>query len=73
MRIELEPFQCRNRPPTSYEDAFADELEAIYGRGIHDLASVVNALNETGVRPAGGTEWTQESFRVEIARLAAEG
>lgn len=73
MRMELEPFQVRNRPPTSYEDAFADELEAVYGRGIHELDGVVDALNETGVRPAGGAEWSGESLRAELSRLAKEG
>lgn len=73
MRIELQPFQARTHAPTSYEDAFAEELEGIYGRGIHDLDSVVRALNETGVRPAGGDDWSQETFRAELARLAQNG
>lgn len=72
MSLELEPFQSRSRPPTSYEDAFADELEAVYGRGIHDLAGVVAALNETGVRPASGADWSEENFRAELARLGSE-
>ncbi|TCP45796.1 hypothetical protein EV191_11576 [Tamaricihabitans halophyticus] len=70
MTLELTPHQSRGRPPTSYEDALADELEAIYGRGIHELPGVVVALNETGVRPAGGQDWTEDSFAAELARLA---
>jgi hypothetical protein len=73
MPLELHPQQAAGRPPTSYEDAFADELAAIYGRGVHDLPGVVAALNDTGVRPAGGADWTEESFRAELARLAGEG
>ncbi len=73
MPLELDPYQTRTRPPTSYEEAFADELEAIYGRGIHDLAGVVSALNDAGVRPAGGAEWTDEALQDELARLAREG
>ncbi|GAA1205366.1 recombinase-like helix-turn-helix domain-containing protein [Prauserella alba] len=73
MPLELNPYQTRTRPPTSYEEAFADELEAIYGRGIHDLPGVVSALNDTGVRPAGGAEWTDDVLQDELARLAREG
>ncbi|MER7011597.1 recombinase-like helix-turn-helix domain-containing protein [Saccharopolyspora sp. NPDC000359] len=72
MPLKLEPVQSRSRPTTSYEEAFADELESIYGRGVHDLAGVVAALNETGVRPANGADWTEESFTREIARLGAK-
>jgi hypothetical protein len=55
---------------TSYEDAFADALESLYGRSIHALVDVVTALNETGVRPAGGEDWTEDTFTRELARLA---
>lgn len=70
---ELEPFQTRSRPPTSYEHALSDELESIYGRGLHELPEVVAALNESGVRPAGGADWTEETFTAELARVAEEG
>lgn len=73
MTLELTPHQARTRPPTSYEEAFADELESIYGRGVHDLPGVVAALNETGVRPAGGSDWTEETFTAELARLSGQG
>lgn len=73
MSLELQPHQTRTRPPTSYEEVLADELETIYGRGVHNLSGVVAALNETGVRPAGGAEWTEDEFRAELARLASEG
>ncbi|MFC7339813.1 recombinase-like helix-turn-helix domain-containing protein [Saccharopolyspora griseoalba] len=72
MPLNLEPVQSRSGATTSYEDAFADELEGIYGRGIHDLAGVVSALNETGVRPPDGADWTEEAFTREIARLGAK-
>lgn len=73
MALELNPYQARSRPPTGYEEAFADELESIYGQGTHELPGVVAALNETGVRPAGGMDWTEESFTAELARLAGQG
>lgn len=69
---QLNPFQASTRPPTSYEHALADELETIYGRGVHDLPGVVAALNETGVRAAGGAEWSEQTFTAELARLAQE-
>jgi len=69
MSLRLEPVQSRHRDITSYEHALADELEAIFGRGVHDLPGLVAALNETGVRPPDGTDWTTESFTTEIARL----
>ncbi|MCO5972234.1 recombinase-like helix-turn-helix domain-containing protein [Actinoallomurus soli] len=71
MTLRLQPVQSRQRELTSYEHALADELEAIFGRGVHDLPGLVAALNETGVRPAGGADWTEESFTAEIARLGA--
>lgn len=69
MSLRLEPVQSRHRDITSYEHALADELEAIFGRGVRDLAGLVAALNETGVRPPDGADWTAESFTAEIARL----
>ncbi|GLY77766.1 recombinase-like helix-turn-helix domain-containing protein [Actinoallomurus iriomotensis] len=69
MTLRLQPIQSRRHELTSYENALADELEAIFGRGVHDLPGLVSALNETGVRPAGGADWTEESFTAEMARL----
>lgn len=69
MTLPLQPTQARKHELTSYENALADELEAIFGRGVHDLPGLISALNETGVRPAGGAEWTEESFTAEMARL----
>lgn len=72
MHLNLEPVQSRLTPATNYENAFADELEAIYGRGVHNLAGVVAALNEAGVRPPDGADWTEETFTGELARLGAK-
>lgn len=69
MTLRLQPIQSRRHELTSYENALADELEAIFGRGVHDLPGLICALNETGVRPAGGADWTEESFTAEMARL----
>lgn len=72
MPLNLEPVQTRRRPTTNYENAFADELEGIYGRGVHDLAGVVAALNEAGVRPPDGACWTEATLTGELARLGAK-
>ncbi|MFB4319497.1 recombinase-like helix-turn-helix domain-containing protein [Actinomadura sp. 21ATH] len=69
MALRLRPVQSRDHEPTSYENALADELEAIFGTGVHDLPGLVAALNETGLRPADGADWTAESFAAEMARL----
>lgn len=69
MALRLEPTQSRRRPLTSYEQAFADELEAIFGKGIWDLPGLVAALNETSLRLPDGGDWTEQNFTEEIARL----
>jgi hypothetical protein len=40
---------------------------------LYELPDVVAALNESGVRPAGGADWTEETFTAELARVAEEG
>lgn len=72
MALRLEPTQTRRRPTTSYEHALADEIEAIFGKGIWDLAGVVAALNDTSLQPPDGGGWSEERFTAEIARLGAK-
>lgn len=72
MALRLEPEQARRRPTTSYEHALADELEAIFGKGIWELTDLVAALNATSLRLPDGAAWTEKSFTTEIARLGAE-
>ncbi|XVQ14441.1 Rieske 2Fe-2S domain-containing protein [Spirillospora sp. CA-255316] len=38
---------------------------------MHDLPGLVAALNETGVRPAGGADWTPTSLTADLARLGS--
>jgi hypothetical protein len=71
MTLRQRPVQSRHRELTSYEHALADEIEAVFGSGVHNLPGLVAALNETGVRPPNGADWTAESFTAEIARLGA--
>ncbi|MEV4376938.1 recombinase-like helix-turn-helix domain-containing protein [Streptosporangium sp. NPDC049644] len=69
MSLYVEPHQARTRPPNSYERAMAAELEASFGRQVHDLPGLVTALNAGGLRPASGADWTEESLTAELARL----
>jgi len=68
--LYLNPHQARSRTPTAYEDLLGDSIERAFGAGIQDLASLVAHLNRTGPSCPAGT-WTEESYRAEIARLAA--
>lgn len=72
MSLHLQPVQSRLSDTSNYADALADELEAIYGKGVHDLPGIVAALNETGIRPADGAYWTEETFTAELAELGAK-
>lgn len=72
MPLNNNGVQARTRPTTSYEDAFADELEAVYALGARDLASVVTALNSSGVRPADGADWTEATLTAELESLGAK-
>jgi hypothetical protein len=69
----LQPFQARTTDPTPYELKLAGALEEVFGSGRHDLAGVVDGLNELGVPAPGGAAWTTASFTTEIERLARAG
>lgn len=63
-------WQSRTAPPTDYEDALGDALENVMGDGTHDLAGIVKGLAEHGVRARNGSEFTEETFKEELKRLA---
>jgi len=69
----LEPFQARDTEPSPYELKLAGAIEEVFGTGRHDLAGLVDGLNELGVPAPGGGAWTAESYQAEIKRLAAAG
>lgn len=68
----LHVHQSRSRPPTSYETAFAGELERVYAAGADDPAALATGLNAGGTRPPDGGEWTADSVVAELARLGAD-
>lgn len=55
--------------PSRHASALADRLEAIFGRGIHDLDGIVDALNRDGLAPEGAPTWTAEVFEAAMTRL----
>lgn len=68
----LQIHQSRSRPPTSYETAFAAELERVYATGADDPATLAAGLNTGAIRPPDGGDWTAVSVVAELARLGAD-
>ena len=64
--------QTRSRVPTDYEESLADALEDIFAAGHYELPEIVAKLNESTVPPPGGAAWTEDSFKQEMGRLAAD-
>lgn len=67
----LDPHQARQRPSTTYEDLLGDVIERAFGAGIHDLPSLVERLNDSGLASPGGQPWTEAIYRKEMALLGA--
>ncbi|MDP9930599.1 hypothetical protein J2X90_000842 [Variovorax paradoxus] len=67
----LQPHQARQRPATTYEDLLGDVIERAFGDGIHDLAGLVQRLNESGLATPGGQPWTEALYGKEMALLGA--
>ncbi len=58
----LDPHQSRTRPPSDWEMALADTIEAAFARGAHELDALIAALNASRVRPPRGGDWTAATF-----------
>ena len=67
----LDPHQSRTRPPSDWETALADTIEAAFARGAHDLDALIAALNLSRVRPPHGGDWTSETFTALMHELGA--
>jgi hypothetical protein len=71
-RVENLRWQTRPAPITPEEDALADALQTLFADEVYELAGVVQRLNQMKITPPrGASAWSEESFRSEIARLAA--
>ncbi|MBX6317339.1 MAG: hypothetical protein IRZ12_02815 [Pigmentiphaga sp.] len=66
----LEPLQARRRPPTEWENLLGDSLERAFAAGKHELAPIVEYLNQAGPPAPNGVDWTEELLKSELARLA---
>ena len=62
-------WQTRSAPPTGYENALGDALEALFLKQIYDLPGIVTGLNEAGLHGPDGRYWTEASFQAEMKRL----
>ncbi len=69
--LHHEPWQVGSGRPTDYDSRLADALEAAFTAGHTELAALIAHLNQAEVRAPEGSAWTAESFKSEIARLAA--
>ena len=66
----FQPHQARKRPPTGYESLLGDAIERAFAADVHDLAGLVKALNEEGMLSPAGVPWTEDSYGIEMAKLA---
>ncbi|MBI3373669.1 MAG: hypothetical protein HY017_18245 [Betaproteobacteria bacterium] len=70
---DLIVWQTRPAAPGEYERTLADALEQIFSQRLYELAEIIAALNNEGVRTPAGETWTernfQDSFR-ELGKLA---
>lgn len=57
--------------PAEYDERLCTALMQILGRGTHDLAGIVAALNAAGVPNAAGGAWSEAGFVAEMKRLGA--
>ncbi len=62
-------WQTRAAPPTAYENRLADALERVFDESVEDLETLVERLNELGLRTSDGRPWTPERFEAEMAIL----
>lgn len=67
----LDPYQARQRIPTTYEDLLGDAIERAFAAGVHDLAGLVERLNDSGLASPSGKAWTEATYREEMAVLGA--
>ena len=67
----LQPHQARQRPATTYEELLGDAIERAFGDGVHDLAGLVERLNDSGLATPSGQRWTEDLYRLEMAKLGA--
>ena len=61
--------QSIDRAPTEWEIALASAVEDAFGKGRTELGALVEALNNSRVRPREGGTWTAERFVATMDEL----
>ena len=66
--------QGRGRPLTPAEDALADALMALYGKGVTGPDALASALADRGLaRPSSGVaDWTAATLTAELQAINAD-
>lgn len=64
------PVQSLSQNLTDWQIELAGAIEAIFGKGTHELNELVSGLNASRVRPPGGGMWTEENYRAVMKELA---
>lgn len=67
----LEPYQARQRVPTTFEDLLGDAIERAFAQGAHTLPELVDCLNQTCPSSENGQPWTEQGLQTLMARLGA--
>lgn len=65
------PVQSQSQTPTDWQMELAGAIEAIFGKGTHELDDLISGLNASRVRPPGGGAWTKENYQAVMKELAA--
>jgi hypothetical protein len=63
------PVQSLSQDLTDWQMELAGAIEAIFGRGTHQLDELISGLNASRVRPPGGGVWTKENYRAIMEEL----
>lgn len=64
-------WQTRPAPPSDFENALGDTLEALFTNEVYELGAIVAGLNESGPADPNGNPWTEASFQAVMKRLGA--
>lgn len=67
--LYMEQWQAGTGTASPYEATLGDALEETFGNGIHELAGIVAALNEKGLKTPAGEAWSVENFPEAMEQL----
>lgn len=67
--VEHLVWQNRYKEPSPYEQDLVEHLLSAFTQDVTELNSLVEILNEQGLRHESGEAWSVESFSAEMERL----